>query len=199
VHEPRDVIEAMLPDSLDLVGWELRKTLRLLVRRNIELNEWLGSPIVYREAAELRQQLLAYMRQLFNPAAALHHYSSMAAHTLAGLEEGGQISIKKLFYVHRPLLACRWIVRERTQPPTSFLELLRSAFVTPQEHDLLAQLLERKAQEREAVPIELPAALALSLQQEIEQHRATVSALAPEVAMRPPAEELDKLLRRWVG
>jgi predicted nucleotidyltransferase len=199
VHESRDVIEAMLPDSLDLVGWELRKTLRLLAKRNIELNEWLGSPIPYRECDELRQQLLVHMRQLFNPAAALRHYSHMAAHALAGHEEGGEISIKKLFYVHRPLLACRWIVRQRTQPPTSFLVLLGSDLVTPAERDWLAQLLQQKAQAREAVPVTLSDAQARSLHLEIEQHRAALSTLAPEAAARPSSGELDQLLRRWVG
>jgi hypothetical protein len=32
----------------------------------------------------------------------------------------GRIRIKKLFYVLRPLLACRWIEETLTQPPTGF-------------------------------------------------------------------------------
>ena len=37
VGEPRDTHEAMLPDDLDLAGWELRKTLRLYAKGNMAL------------------------------------------------------------------------------------------------------------------------------------------------------------------
>jgi predicted nucleotidyltransferase len=53
IGEPRDVIEAMLPGDLDLAGWDLRKTLRLYLRGNYALNEWLDSPIVYAECGRL--------------------------------------------------------------------------------------------------------------------------------------------------
>lgn len=199
VLEARDVITAMLPDSLDLSGWELRKTLRLLLKRNIELNEWLGSPITYREIPELRLELLEHTRQSFHPAAALHHYSSMAAHALAGLDESGQIKAKKLFYVLRPMLACRWIVRQRTQPPTSFLELLECGWVSPQERDWIAQLLLIKTQDQEAAPLTLSTARIDALRNEVEQHRAAVRTLAAAVSVSTPALELDTLLRRWVA
>lgn len=48
VDEPRDVLERPLTDELDLSGWELRKTLRLLRKSNPTLLEWLDSPLVYR-------------------------------------------------------------------------------------------------------------------------------------------------------
>jgi uncharacterized protein len=199
VNESRDVIEAMLPDSLDLVGWELRKTLRLLMKRNIELSEWLGSPIPYLESGDLRQQLLAHAQRLFNPAGALHHYSSMAAAALAGLESGGEIHIKKLFYVLRPLLACRFIVQQRTQPPTSFLELLGCAFVTPQERTWITQLLTLKAGAQEATPLMLAPARAADLHQEVQQQRDAVRTLAPSAAAPQDRDKaLDQLLRRWV-
>src|SRR5262249_9363242 len=57
VFEGRDTIEEMLPQSLDLSGWDLRKTLRLFSNCNLALNEWLGSPIVYSEVPDFRQRL----------------------------------------------------------------------------------------------------------------------------------------------
>src|SRR2546428_11638268 len=57
VFEGRDVIEKMLPERLDISGWDLRKTLRLFSKCNLALNEWLGSPVIYSEAPEFRSRL----------------------------------------------------------------------------------------------------------------------------------------------
>jgi uncharacterized protein len=65
VLEPRDVIEQMLPGDLDVSGWDLRKTLQLFWKCNLALNEWLGSPIVYSEVSQFRQQLAQLMPQFF--------------------------------------------------------------------------------------------------------------------------------------
>ena len=45
----RDVIELPVNDELDINGWDLQKTLRLLYRSNPTLFEWFSSPIVYAE------------------------------------------------------------------------------------------------------------------------------------------------------
>src|ERR1700677_3992429 len=47
IEDRRDVIEEPISDSLDISGWELRKTLRLLRKSNPPLLEWLKSPGVY--------------------------------------------------------------------------------------------------------------------------------------------------------
>ena len=45
----RDVIELPIDDVLDINGWDLQKTLRLLCKSNPTLFEWFSSPIVYLE------------------------------------------------------------------------------------------------------------------------------------------------------
>src|SRR6266540_6264764 len=47
IAEKRDVIELPADDLLDVNGWDIRKTLRLLRRSNSPLMEWLISPIKY--------------------------------------------------------------------------------------------------------------------------------------------------------
>ena len=48
LRDERDVIERPLDAQLvDLAGWDVRKALRLLLRSNPALYEWLCSPIVY--------------------------------------------------------------------------------------------------------------------------------------------------------
>ncbi len=45
----RDVIELPIDDVLDINGWDLQKTLRLLHKSNPTLFEWFSSPIVYKK------------------------------------------------------------------------------------------------------------------------------------------------------
>ena len=45
----RDVIELPIDDVLDINGWDLQKTLRLLHKSNPTLFEWFSSPIVYQK------------------------------------------------------------------------------------------------------------------------------------------------------
>src|SRR5215510_11136002 len=58
LSEQRDVIERPLDTSgVDLVGWDIRKALRLLLKSNPAFYEWLVSPVVYVSSplcAELR-------------------------------------------------------------------------------------------------------------------------------------------------
>jgi predicted nucleotidyltransferase len=57
----------------------------------------------------------------------------MAVRALEGSLEGERIGIKKLFYVLRPLLACRWIEKKRSQPPTLFHALMDDELISPEE------------------------------------------------------------------
>lgn len=52
LDEGRDVIEWQLDDVLDINGWDLQKTLKLLHNSNPTVFEWDKSPIVYRSTLE---------------------------------------------------------------------------------------------------------------------------------------------------
>ena len=196
VTEPRDVIEVSLPGDLDISGWDLRKSLRLLAKSNIALNEWLGSPIAYAEAPEFRHQLLQRLPQYFNAITGLHHYRSMAEHALVEGYVDGRIRIKKLFYALRPLLACRWIEHTDTQPPTEFARLADSAWVTSAERDWIADLLRQKAVAAERDSIELSTARVAELRAELDGY--TVTANRHPAPPKADPEALNVLLRNWV-
>jgi predicted nucleotidyltransferase len=195
IAERRDVIESMLPRDLDLSGWELRKTLRLFSRCNLALNEWLGSPVQYRIEPRFLAQMQSLLPDYFNPIAALFHYRKMAAHALREGLTGNRISIKKLFYVWRPLLACRWVRHSATQPPTEFSRLMEAAWVTPAEKEELGELLVRKAgaQEREAVSLD--SGRLARIERELVEHEATGASL--NAPARPGTEKLDRVFREW--
>ena len=44
----RDVIEYPIVDEIDLNGWDVRKSLGLLLKSNAVVSEWMNSPIRYR-------------------------------------------------------------------------------------------------------------------------------------------------------
>lgn len=125
LDEVRDVIELPIHDELDINGWDLRKTLRLLYRSNPTLFEWFSSPIVYMEtpfAVQLRQ----IMREYFLEKKSLYHYISMAEGNYREYLKGEMVRAKKYFYVLRPILACRWVLAKKTPPPMLFSELAES-------------------------------------------------------------------------
>jgi uncharacterized protein len=196
VFEGRDVIEAMLPDALDLSGWDLRKALRLFAKCNLGLNEWLGSPIIYSQVPGFAGQLRQLLPHWFNPIAATHHYRSMAHTSLEENAHEGRIGIKKLFYVLRPLLACRWIARTRAQPPTEFAELAAADWVSAEEQDWIAELLQQKARAAEAEQVQLePRRMAL-IRDELEHYKAAAASLPAPAPTHLQA--LDAVLRDWV-
>ena len=121
----RDVIELPLDGELDINGWDLNKTLRLLRSSNPTLFEWFSSPIVYRETP-FADAFRLVMFKYFSTRRGLYHYLSMANSNYREFLKGGMVKAKKYFYVLRPVLACRWILNRRTPPPMLFSELVES-------------------------------------------------------------------------
>lgn len=195
IAESRDVIEQMLPGDLDICGWDLRKTLRLFAKCNLALNEWIGSPLTYQEVPEFRRQLAELAPTFFNPIAAMNHYCNMAERALSENYADGKIGIKKLFYVLRPLYACRWIEHLQTQPPTEFDKLVDAEWIDGTEQDWVRELVVRKASEKEAQPLALDAEQARSIETEIAHFKTLMTSLrAPGKSSTAP---LDDLLRSW--
>lgn len=197
IGEPRDVIEAMLPGDLDLSGWDLRKALRLFLRGNSALNEWLDSPIVYAERSDLAVRMRALLPTAFKAPAAYHHYLRMAQGVHAEHLAADRVRIKKLFYVLRPLLACRWIEHAGTQPPTAFASLLAASWVSSPERAMIAELEEAKAVAGEGERIELSDAARTWLDGELQRAVAAAAALGSTANLR--SETLDGLMVAMVA
>lgn len=135
----RDVIERPIDEVLDINGWDLDKTLRLLHASNPTLFEWSQSPIVYR-TTELFQSFRPTIRDYFSAKPGLWHYLSMAEGNYREYLRGEQVKAKKYFYVLRPLLACRWILEQGTPPPMLFTDLVETQLepeLQPVVEDLL--------------------------------------------------------------
>ncbi|MBK8967579.1 MAG: nucleotidyltransferase domain-containing protein [Lewinellaceae bacterium] len=144
IDNKRDSIEIMLPDDLDLSGWELRKALNLFRKSNPPFMEWLNSPIVYLEEPFVVNQLRDAAVDYFNPKSCLYHYLSMAAGNFKEYLKMDLVKTKKYFYVLRPVLACMWIEQTNTMAPTEFHVLFESAELDEKLQMEIQKLLARK-------------------------------------------------------
>ena len=148
IDDKKETIEEMLPDDLDLSGWELRKALKLFRKSNPPLMEWLKSPIVYQENYSTAEQLRALSEEYFNPKASLHHYFHMGEGNYRDYLLKETVRTKKYFYVLRPLLACMWIEKYNTFPPMEFDRMVEK-LITDKEvlQEIVALLIVKKSGE----------------------------------------------------
>ncbi|MFE6234999.1 DNA polymerase beta superfamily protein [Cellulosimicrobium sp. NPDC057862] len=122
----RDVVETPLDAVLDVNGWDLLKAVRLLVRGNATLLEWLRSPIVYRGDAEFRAELLALAAHVVDRDALRRHYLHVALGQRDRWWTVPEVPLKKVFYTVRPAATLRWLrVRpDVAVPPMDLATLL---------------------------------------------------------------------------
>ena len=142
LEKTRDVIELPINDTLDINGWDLNKTLRLLHGSNPTLFEWMSSPIVYRQT-DFIDRLSPILDSYFSCKSGLHHYLSMAEGNYRDYLKSDMVKIKKYFYVLRPVLACKWILHKQTKPPMLFSALMESE-LEPSLRPVVKHLLDIK-------------------------------------------------------
>lgn len=138
--------------DLDMEWWDLRKVLRLAIIGNAVVHEWVQSPVVYDVCAPgFRERFLEEIsRPMFRLSGALHNYVGVArtARTVPTITGGycfgpsrsseeqaarahrdkvkglSHCTPKKLFYYIRAVLAMKWCMDMRTQPPMDLSSLL---------------------------------------------------------------------------
>ena len=126
IDEKKDNQEEILPNDIDLAGWELKKALRLFRKSNPPLLEWLRSPIVYQQQFSIADKLRNLTEEFFNPKSCLHHYLHMAEGNYREYLQKDNVRVKKYFYVLRPILACDSIKQTNTMAPMEFQKLVDS-------------------------------------------------------------------------
>ncbi len=149
VEPPPETIERMLPDELDVAGWDLRKALGLLIRSNAAAAEWLASPVVYCCDPAAVALLARVARQTAHLPALAYHYDR-SARRFWPPADGMPLRLKSLFYALRPALALRWMRTRHTPPPMDLPPLmdgLPASLATE-----IGTLLAIKAEATEATP-----------------------------------------------
>ena len=144
IEDKKDSFEKILPNNIDLAGWELKKTLKLFRKSNPPLLEWLRSPIVYLQKSSLVDKLHELSKEYFNPNSCVHHYLHMAEGNFREYLQSDIVRAKKYFYVLRPILACDWIRNTNTMAPMEFQKLMDSQVTDTKVKSEIEKLLERK-------------------------------------------------------
>jgi len=151
LSEKRDVIELMLDDGeLDITGWDLRKSLRLLTKSNASFLERIQSPIVYRSDAMFMEELKELSQPFFSPITTIYHYFSMANTAFATIKGKETTRLKTLFYALRATTACKWILDKKTMPPIIFMDMINELEVDEQVCNRINILIDLKASKSEA-------------------------------------------------
>lgn len=147
----RDVIELPIEGDLDINGWDLRKALRLLIKPNPVLLEWLRSPIVYRADGPAMERLAALGERTAHLRPSTHHYLHLCRSQYRRFIDGkAAVPLKKYFYALRPALALMWLSVHPDQPVPMAMAALRQGLDLPAAvSDFLDDLLRRKAVTRE--------------------------------------------------
>ena len=192
IDEKRDVIERPIDAGLDISGWDLRKALQLFRKSNPPLLEWLNSPIIYLEkwsvAARMRQLTSTY----YSPTACLHHYLHMAQGNFRAYLKGDVVSVKKYFYVLRPILAMNWIEKGMGTVPMDFNVLASQLVTEPLLKQKIHDLLEAKRAGAELDQGPRIAPISEFIEKELERWEQQEIPDRKEV---PASDKLDALLR----
>jgi predicted nucleotidyltransferase len=130
IHGKRDVIELPIDAELDINGWDIRKSLRLLRKSNSPLLEWLSSPIVYKNVEAAIFPFFELSKRAFLPESSCHHYLSMARSNILKFQNGQDVKIKTYLYAARTILCCKWIIKRMNQPPMQLQDLLKKCLPT---------------------------------------------------------------------
>jgi predicted nucleotidyltransferase len=196
IRKRRDVIECPISGDLDISGWDLPKALGLFRKSNPPLLEWLGSPHVYLDRYGFAERLRELMAVYYSPKRCMLHYLHMARGNFREYLKGETVRIKKYFYVLRPVLACLWIEKHNSMPPTEFSELYKDAGLSPSIAAEIDSLLLRKMAGDELDMEPKIEALNVFLEQQIEHCSTFVEGM--EIA-DVDEEVLDELFREMLG
>ena len=159
----RDVIEDPLTAIFDVNGWELAKAIRLLLKGNAVIIEWLNSPFAYRELSGFRSQMLDLAKEIGDRnLIGRHYYYLCREHVERCFKDPESTALKKLFYMLRPLFAVQWLDAhpDAVYPPMNFHELRAGIAIPSDASDEIDALLEKKTTTRELGEGRIPPVLA---------------------------------------
>ncbi len=191
----RDVIELPIEDDLDINGWDIKKTLILFYRSNPALLEWISSPIIYLDRFGFRKNLWNLIPEYFSYTACFYYYMHMAQKNYKEFRKNKNQNIKEVFYVLRPVLACRWLTVEKKVVPMAFEELLKLSAIENKLKKEIEVLIQIKKGFSEKDSYHIPEGINVFLQDEIDRFE---DVDIPQKQKRSNTQNLDKFFRETV-
>nr|WP_281372357.1 nucleotidyltransferase domain-containing protein [Novosphingobium hassiacum] len=193
----RDVIERPIVDDFDVNGWDIRKTLGLLLKHNAVVAEWLDSPIRYLPDDPAIGELSALADRHFDPRGYALHYASLGMNNVKRWPEHAEtLSAKRYFYALRPALAVRALrMNPLRRPPMRLQDLMAVIDLPPAIADQINELVTLKAQKREKAGTKRSVEIEALVHDEL----ARAGTIEPRLASETFLNEADMLFRRIVG
>jgi len=193
IEDHRETFETVFPDDIDIAGYELRKALRLFSACSIPINELLQNPVFYGGDASFAERLRALIPLYFNKKRALFHYANIAAQTMPQIQVL-TIGLHRVFYIIRPLLACEWIEKEDSMPPTEFQHLLDADFLPLPLLNEITEITHRKAATglEDRISLRLSKDLLFWITESLTRHQEAIqlSSAGPTATSLEPLSEL---------
>lgn len=149
--EQADTIERMYEDNeIDITGWDLRKSLRLLMKSNASLFERMQSPVIYHAQEGFLEEFQQLANQCYSKIATMHHYLGLAKRAFAEIESESEYKLKKFFYALRASVACKWILERSEVPPIEFPLMLEGLDIDLALKNRIYELIDLKANRNES-------------------------------------------------
>ena len=200
----RDVIEMPLEGEFDVNGWDLGKALKLLIKGNAVVVEWLTSPILYDGDAALVAELRLFAERFSSRTGIARHYLHLGEkQRRTYFAEGKDVQLKKLFYALRPAAALRWLRlhADEAVAPMHFPTLIAGCDAPADVVAISLDLIRRKSVTRELGAAPLPAPIRAFVDEEFALARAWLPAMAAPASpeARQAAEALFRKAVRSLG
>lgn len=167
----RDVVERPIVDDFDVNGWDISKTLRLLLNHNAVVSEWLDSPIRYLAEAPEVAELRRLVDRFFNARGYALHYANLGANQVERwVKDEPSVPAKSYFYALRPALCIRALRLDPARRPSMRLQdLMLATDLDPELVRIIEVLIGVKANAREKAPTQRSARLEALITDELQR------------------------------
>lgn len=144
--EEKDTIERFYENNdIDISGWDLRKSLRLIWKSNPSLLERIQSPIIYHVDKDFLAGINSIAQKTYSRIATIHHYLSMAKKALNDVTSSKDYKLKRFFYALRASVACLWILEKEGIPPIEFGKMINGLDLPDTVINRINELIELKS------------------------------------------------------
>lgn len=165
IDPERDVIETPMDGDWDVNGWDITKALRLMVKGNATVGEWLNSPLIYREYTDFPYRLRDLMAVYADPRLSARHYYGLANTCYKGeianrptaemvdfaaaekmqFKGPTEVTLKKYFYAVRAAASITWIEKYNEVPPMTLQALMSRDTLPWDVRGIVNDLMHQKA------------------------------------------------------
>lgn len=138
----------LMKDELDITGWDLRKSLKLMKKSNTALIERFQSPVQYLEDADFKREFRQLAEQYYSATAVYFHHYSLAVKFRGEIDGKPAFKLKSYFYLLRSLLSCNWIINDTRMPPMHIEGLME--YLSDEDREMVRELITQKAELNES-------------------------------------------------